>query len=126
MATPRVFISSTCYDLKYIRENLKYFIKTLGYEPILSEEGDIYYNPLLHTHDACLGEVFSCQMMVLIIGGRYGGEFKESEVSITNREYEAAIERKIPIFALVDSAVLNEHYVYKDNKRQGVKSTFDP
>ena len=24
MAIPRVFISSTCYDLKYIRENLKY------------------------------------------------------------------------------------------------------
>lgn len=117
MATPRVFVSSTCYDLKYIRENLKYFIRTLGYEPILSEEGDVYYNPALHSHDACLSEVSSCQMMVLIIGGRYGGEFKGSSKSITNHEYEAAVSRKIPIFALVDSAVLNEHNVFNDNKK---------
>jgi len=26
MPTPRVFVSSTCYDLKYIPENLKFFI----------------------------------------------------------------------------------------------------
>ena len=45
MAIPRVFVSSTCYDLKYIRENLKYFIRTLGYEPVLSEEGSVYYDP---------------------------------------------------------------------------------
>ncbi len=30
MPTPRVFVSSTCYDLKYIRENLKFFIRNLG------------------------------------------------------------------------------------------------
>lgn len=27
MATPRIFVSSTCYDLKYIRENLKFFVR---------------------------------------------------------------------------------------------------
>ncbi len=117
MATPRVFVSSTCYDLKYVRENLRYFIKTLGYEPILSEDGDVYYSPALHTHEACLSEVASCQMMVLIIGGRYGGEFKGSDRSITNHEYEAAVARKIPIFALVDSSVLSEHYVYGENRK---------
>lgn len=37
MAVPRVFVSSTWYDLKYIRENLKYFIRGLGYEPVLAE-----------------------------------------------------------------------------------------
>jgi hypothetical protein len=52
MAIPRVFISSTWYDLKYIRENLRYFVKTLGYEPVLSEEGSVFYDPSLHTHDA--------------------------------------------------------------------------
>jgi len=56
-------------------------------------------------------------MMVLLIGGRYGGEFKDSEKSITNHEYEAAISQKIPIFALVESAVLNEHLVFGDNKK---------
>ena len=51
MAIPRVFISSTCYDLKYIRGNLLYLVRSLGYEPVLSEEGDVFYDPGKHTHD---------------------------------------------------------------------------
>ncbi|MFZ6678051.1 DUF4062 domain-containing protein [Undibacterium sp. Tian12W] len=117
MANPRVFISSTCYDLKYIRENLRYFVKTLGYEPILSEDGAVYFNPAEHTHDACINEVPNCQIFVLIIGGRYGGTFKESDSSITNAEYKEAARLKIPVFALVDSAVYNEHHVFLKNKK---------
>ncbi len=47
MPAPRVFISSTLYDLKYIRENLKFFVRSFGYEPVLSEEGAIFYDPKL-------------------------------------------------------------------------------
>ena len=85
---PVVFVSSTCYDLKYIRENLKYFISNMGYESILSEDGDVYYDPREHTHDACISEVGNCQLFVLIIGGRYGGKYLKSDKSITNRECE--------------------------------------
>jgi len=116
MATPRVFVSSTCYDLKYIRENLRYFIRTLGYEPILSEDGAVYFNPAQHTHDACLTEIPNTQLFVLIIGGRYGGRYHSSENSITNTEYREAIRLKIPVFALVESAVYNEHHLYTKNK----------
>jgi hypothetical protein len=41
MARPRIFISSTYYDLKYIRASLDLFIESLGFEPVLSEKGDI-------------------------------------------------------------------------------------
>jgi hypothetical protein len=116
MAAPRVFISSTCYDLKYIRENIRYFVKTLGYEPILSEDGNVFYNPSLHTHDACLTEIPNTQMFVLVIGGRFGGKFKDQDSSITNAEYREAVRLKIPVFALVDSAVYNEHHLYIKNK----------
>lgn len=116
MAVPRVFISSTCYDLKYIRENLKYFISNMGYESILSEDGDVYYDPREHTHDACISEVGNCQLFVLIIGGRYGGKYLKSDKSITNREYEEAIKQKIPVFTLVERSVLSEHFVYQKNK----------
>ncbi|OJX30969.1 MAG: hypothetical protein BGO86_00820 [Chryseobacterium sp. 36-9] len=116
MAIPRVFISSTCYDLKYIRENLKFFIRNLGYEPILSEDGDVFYNPKLHTHDSCITEIETCQLFVLIIGGRYGGSFKESEKSITNQEYVNAVKNNIPIFALVEQGVYSDHFVYTKNK----------
>jgi len=121
MAIPRVFVSSTCYDLKYIRENLKFFIKTLGYEPILSEDGDVFYNPRKHTHDSCISEVSSCQIFVLIIGGRYGGKSKDTDKSITNMEYKEAISLGIPIFALVESSVYSEHNVYNENIKNNSK-----
>lgn len=117
MAIPRVFVSSTCYDLKYIRENLKYFIKTIGYEPVLSDDGDVYYNPSIHTHDSCLREVSTCQLFVLIIGGRYGGKYKESETSITNHEYKEAVKNNIPVFAVVESSVHSDHHLFLTNKK---------
>lgn len=117
MASPRVFVSSTCYDLKYIRENIKYFVKTLGYEPVLSEDGAVFFNPEEHTHDSCLSEVPNCQIFVLIIGGRYGGLFKGKDSSITNEEYREAIRKKIPVFALVEQSVYSDHHVYTTNKK---------
>lgn len=116
MAAPKIFISSTCYDLRYIRENLKYFVNNMGYESVLSEDGDIFYNPDEHTHDACLNEVKNCQIFVLIIGGRYGGRYLSGEKSITNKEYEEAIKLKLPVYALVEKSVLSEHFVYQKNR----------
>lgn len=116
MAIPRVFVASTCYDLKYIRGNLQYFIRSLGYDPVLSDQGDIFYDPTKHTHDSCVSEVCTCQLMVLIIGGRTGGPFKETEKSITNAEYQQAVEHHIPVFTLVEQAVYAEHHVYIKNK----------
>lgn len=115
MASPRVFISSTCYDLKHIRESLKYFVKGIGYEPVLSDEGDVFYNPQAHTHDSCLDEVATCQLFVLIIGGRYGGIHKDSSESITNEEYRTAVLNNIPIFTLVDQSVSSDHHLYQMN-----------
>lgn len=116
MATPRVFISSTCYDLKHVRESLKYFVKSIGYEPVLSEDGDVFYSPSAHTHDSCLEEVSTCQIFVLIIGGRYGGIHQETDKSITNEEYLAAIGNGIPVFTLVDAAVHADHHLYTSNR----------
>jgi hypothetical protein len=117
MPAPRVFISSTCYDLRYIRENLKFLIRTIGYEPVLSEEGSVYYDPGLHAQDACLAEVPDCQMFLLIIGGRYGGRYRGSEKSITNAEYQAAVTAKVPIFVLVEKTVHDQYPVYNSNKQ---------
>lgn len=115
MPKPRIFVSSTFYDLKYIRENIKFFIKNLGYDPVLSEEGNVFYDPNLHVQDACIAEVPSCQILVLIIGGRYGGLFKETEKSVTNTEYIEAVKLKIPIFALVEQGVHEQFHVYNHN-----------
>jgi len=115
MPAPRIFVSSTCYDLRHIRENLKFFVRTLGYEPVLSEEGSIFYDPRMHTQEACITEVPSCQVLVLIIGGRYGSMYRSSDSSVTNEEYKSAVKAKVPIFALVERGVLDDYRVYKAN-----------
>lgn len=116
MPAPRVFVSSTCYDLRYIRENLRFFIRTIGYEPVLSEEGAVFYDPSLHVQDACLADVPSCQMFVLIIGGRTGSTFKDADKSITNVEYLEAVKSKIPVFALVERPVFEQYRLYEANR----------
>lgn len=116
MAIPRVFVSSTCYDLRYIRENVKFFIKSMGFDPVLSEEGSVFYDPTVHVQDACLAEVPNCQMFVLIIGGRFGSKYKNKPESIVNQEYREATEKKIPVFAMVEQQVYAEYRVYQKNK----------
>ena len=117
MASPRVFVSSTWYDLRYIRENLKYFIRTLGYEPVLSEEGSVFYDPKIHVQDACVSEIPNCQLFILIIGGRCGAAFKDTQQSVTNTEYLEAARLKISVFALVEQAVYNDFQLFSANRR---------
>ena len=43
MAKPRVFVSSTYYDLKNLRSAFESFLEQFGFEPVLSEKGNIKY-----------------------------------------------------------------------------------
>jgi hypothetical protein len=99
MAKPRVFLSSSYYDLKHFRASLDIFIERLGFESILSEKGNIAYNPDLPLDESCYREAQTADIFVLLIGGRYGSEisgerrtaghkFFERYDSITKKEYE--------------------------------------
>lgn len=119
MATPKVFVSSTCFDLGEIREQLARFINSYGFDPILSDHGDVFYKPDCHTHDSCIHEVSNCQLFILIIGGRFGGEYVyDKSKSITNAEYSAARACNIPIFTYVRAGVLSNHHVYQQNRKK--------
>src|ERR1043165_3135613 len=112
MTKPRVFVASTCYDLSVIRDDLKEFLLAVGCEPIVSELGDVFYDPKNHSHDACLQEVSKSDAMVLIIGGRYGGSYKDTQTSITYQEYRLAASLGVPIFVLIREPVLNDHHTW--------------
>ncbi|MFM5631260.1 DUF4062 domain-containing protein [Aeromonas veronii] len=140
MAKLRVFISSTCYDLGVVRSELRPFITALGYEPVMSDYSDILYDPRSHTHESCIKEVPNCDMVVLIIGPRFGGtgipallqdiDFNllknsstkadifenKDKLSITQLEILKAVEKSIPVYAFVDDRVLHDHHVYEKNK----------
>lgn len=119
MANPRVFISSTCYDLVNERDSLIAFCQSFGFEVVLSDRGDIFFHPDLHTHTSCINEVSTCHLFILIIGGRFGGQYViDKTKSITNAEYKAAREGGVPIFTFVKHDVLSDHHVWQKNKDQ--------
>ncbi|HJS00911.1 MAG TPA: DUF4062 domain-containing protein, partial [Flavobacterium sp.] len=72
MAKPRVFISSTFYDLKYIRTEIDQFLESLGYQPIRNEEGDIPYGKDDALEEYCYKEIQNIDILISIIGGRFG------------------------------------------------------
>lgn len=129
MAKPRVFISSTYYDLKHLRSSIENFIDQLGYEAVLSEKDSIAYLPDIPLDESCYREAQNSDIFVLIIGGRYGSQasagkekkggktdFFERYESITKREYESASEREIPIYILIDASVDAEYHTFLKNK----------
>lgn len=114
MAKPRVLVSSTCYDLYIIREQLKKFIDDMGYEPVLSENGDIFYSPDIHTHLSCLREVQNCDMIVLIIGKSFGSNYiNDEKKSVTQHEHDEGYDNNIPMFTFVSNDVYQDYYTYK-------------
>ena len=118
---PKAFISSTFYDLKYIREDLSTFITSQHYEPILFEDGNIGYvfgKPIDHS---CYDAMKSCDMVILIVGGKYGSKSSDNDdgfaeyLSVTRKEFRTAIENHIPVFAFIDNKVYNEYEIYQKN-----------
>lgn len=128
MAKPNVFVSSTYYDLKYIREALKNFIESYGYQATLNEYGGVVYKHGDELDDSCFDEVKNSDMLVLIIGGRYGSPisdeidsqkklyFYDEYTSITSQEFRTAYEAHIPTYIFIEKSVNNEYYTYSKNK----------
>jgi hypothetical protein len=120
MAVPRVFLSSTCYDLQEIRLQLRNFIKDFGYDCALSEFDDIFYSPNIHVQDSCINEIEKCQMFILIIGNNYGSvyhlERKRDNVpdSVTLKEFKKALELNIHKHIFINRFV---EYDYRNYKR---------
>jgi Domain of unknown function (DUF4062) len=127
MARPRIFISSTFYDLKHVRASLDLFVRSLGFDSVLSEKGDIAYSFDRPLDESCYAEVAACDVLVLIIGGRYGAaasdqaqgsssKFLERYESITRREYETAAGLDLPVYVLVEKAVHAEYQTFRANR----------
>ena len=130
MARPRVFVSSTYYDLKYARERLERFIRSYNMDPVLFERDDVYFNPNHKIDESCYNEVKTCHLMLLIVGGRYGSAASDSNnkeneeakakynneyVSITQREYNTAKENYIPTLVFVEKSVYADYETYLRN-----------
>lgn len=144
MSELNVFVSSTCYDLSLLRSQLRLFVKGMGYNPIMSDYEDILYDPRTHTHTSCVDEVSNCDVLILIIGSRFGGKaslkslnkinfdvlknesvsidiLKEKEnLSVTQLEVLTAIENSIPVYTFIEKRVWHDHLLFEKNKQSDI------
>lgn len=125
MAKPRIFVSSTYYDLRYVREGLKDFISLYEFDPILNEFGGVTYKHSQELDKSCFDEVKNSDMLILIVGGRYGSaisdekdyqyDFYDQYTSITSEEFRTAYDNGIPTYIFIENNVNAEYYTFSRN-----------
>jgi hypothetical protein len=117
MAKPRVFLSSTFYDLHQSREDIERFIVSLGYDCVRHEVGGIPYAKDVRLETSAYREVELCDIFVTVIGGKFGSESKDAEgYSITQTEITHALEKGIQVYIFVENNTLTEYQVWKINQ----------
>ena len=120
---PNVFISSTVADLHYLRDALRDAILELRYHPVMSEYGEVGYIRPSTAADACYRTVEQCQMVILIVGKRYGSVGSDG-LSVTHKEYQAANASGIPTITLVEQQVLHYKEVYDSSPKSKLWKEF--
>ena len=101
MAVPRVFISSTYYDLKQVRFNIGDFIKNLGYEAVMHERSGVVYTQNEPLEQDCYHELASCDIVVCVIGNHFGSRSAGNELSITMNEIQTAIKNRKKVYIFI-------------------------
>lgn len=113
MKKAQVFISSTYIDLKEEREAAVEAILDASHIPAGMELFKAGNESQINTIKRWIDE---SDIYMLILGGRYGTIEESSGKSYTHLEYEYALEKGLPIFAVI----LNESNVLKKASQIGV------
>lgn len=129
MAKPRVFISSTFYDLRQVRADIEQFLRSIGYDPVRNEEGAIPYGKEESLEQYCYNEIKSCDILISIIGGNFGTESRvndgngfEGRSSISQQELKTALKENRHVYIFIDKNVKAEFETYRLNKAtKGIK-----
>lgn len=94
---PKIFISSTIWDLPNERTAAYNAVNKVGGFPIMSEK--TMEAQSTDSLTACLSKVLESDIYVLILGGRYGWQPEDKE-SITELEYHTARIQNIPVLVI--------------------------
>ena len=116
MARPNIFISSTYYDLKSIRADLHRFLNDIGFDATRHELGQISYGKHDKLELYCYREIENCDILVCVIGGKFGSQSTTENYSITQRELKSAIELGKQVFIFIDRPVHQEYRFFLKNK----------
>jgi len=128
MPKPRIFISSTYLDLRTIRDEVHNWVEeSAGFHSVAFEKGGVFFDPHKPIDESCYDEVSKCQILVSIIGRRYGAKATDDKGkkkgnilrynSVTKKEFLKARECNIDTYIFVDHDVLQEHKTYLQNDK---------
>lgn len=122
MSKPRVFISSTFYDLRLVRLELDKFLRVLGYEPVRNETGDIPYGKTEALENYCYKEIGNVDILISIIGSRFGSSSEGDRArSISNVELKTALKENKHVFIFIEKNVFIEYETYLLNKDKEIE-----
>ncbi|HKL43370.1 MAG TPA: DUF4062 domain-containing protein [Clostridia bacterium] len=109
----QVFISSTYTDMKLERQAAVEAILSASHIPAGMELFSAGNESQLQVIKRWIDE---SDIFLLILGGRYGSIEPKSSKSYIHLEYEYALKKEIPLFAIV----INEDYLEKKVKNKGI------
>jgi hypothetical protein len=118
-ALTRIFISSTVYDLKDLRNTVQNALRHFGYAVLASEDGSIPVDSSQHSYDICLKAARDSECLIAIIDGRFGGTMPDGKTSITQAEIEAALGIGKQVLVFVRQAVWDAKEVYNVFRKTG-------
>ncbi|MEZ6142559.1 MAG: DUF4062 domain-containing protein [Zavarzinella sp.] len=121
----RVFISSTCFDLRDLRAELRLFLEDNGMSVALSEDPNSPFivDPLEDSIESCLDNVSASDAVVCIIDRRYGGVINTGEhegLSATHAEIRRARDNQIPMFFFL------RNYAWQDYEQLRKNDSYSP
>lgn len=103
MSGLKIFVSSTCYDLFEERAQVRNLLLNLGHDPILSDHNDVHYDHHEHTHVSCIRQVSNADMVILLVGNRYGGVAIDDALKEINLDIiQDRLNSKIKIKELIE------------------------
>lgn len=121
-----IFVSSTCFDLKSLREHIRSEIAAWGHDPILSEYPSFPVSPDLSTVENCKKVVKDrADIFVLVVGGKRGSLDPKTDNSVVNSEYREARAAGLDCIVFVDKQVWDLLPIYRNNKSSDFTPTVD-
>lgn len=127
MARLRVFISSTYFDLRVVRSELDRFVTDHGFECVEHELNGIPWDKDVALEDSCYAEIGTCQILVSVVGGRFGTESAGlSHYSISQRELREAQAAGKQVYIFVERDILQEHRTWKLNRHRETEIAGEP
>ncbi len=114
----QVFISSTYSDLKEERQAAVQAVLDAGHIPAGMELFKAGNESQLTTVEKWIDQ---SDVYMLILGGRYGSIEPSSGKSYSHVEYEYALDKKIPVFAVI----LSDSYLHSKAAKEGMGIIFE-